>query len=77
MPQAPMSSIPALGKVGMFLIGAAAMFLGFCTPATAENNQIIYEIPASRVRAMTPDQRERAKAYARQHGIRWRIVEGK
>jgi hypothetical protein len=29
MPQAPMSSIPALAQVGMFLIGAAAMFLGF------------------------------------------------
>jgi hypothetical protein len=29
------------------------------------------------VRAMTPEQKEQAKAYARQNGIRWRIVQGK
>ena len=51
--------------------------MGYFTPAAAENSQKVFEIPASKVRAMTPDQREQAKAYARQHGIRWRIVDGK
>jgi hypothetical protein len=57
-----------------FLLGAATVSF---TPAVAENSQKVFEIPASKVRAMTPDQREQAKAYARQHGIRWRIVDGK
>ena len=62
--------------VGMLLLAAATAFMGNFTPAAAENSQKIFEIPASKVRAMTPDQREQAKAYARQRGIRWRIVEG-
>jgi hypothetical protein len=51
--------------------------MNYFTPAAAQNSQKIFEVPASKVRAMTPDQREQAKAYARQHGIRWRIVDGK
>jgi hypothetical protein len=61
-------------RMVMFLLGAATVSF---TPAAAENSQKVFEVPASKVRAMTPDQREQAKAYARQHGIRWRIVEGK
>jgi hypothetical protein len=64
-------------SVGMLLLGAATAYMGNFTPAAAANSQRIFEIPASKVRAMTPDQREQAKAYARQHGIRWRIVDGK
>jgi hypothetical protein len=71
------TSGPRYASVGMFLVGAATLSMGYFTPAAAENSQKIFEIPASKVRAMTPDQREQAKAYARQHGIRWRIVEGK
>jgi hypothetical protein len=56
---------------------AAMVSVGYFTPAAAENSQKIFEIPATKVRAMTPNEREQAKAYARQHGIRWRIVEGK
>jgi 1,2-phenylacetyl-CoA epoxidase PaaB subunit len=63
-------------SVGMLLIGAA-MATSYFTPAAAQNSQKIFEVPASKVRAMTPSEREQAKAYARQHGIRWRIVEGK
>ena len=65
------------GCMGMFLLGAVTVLMGYFTPAAAENSQKVFEIPASKVRAMTPDQREQAKAYARQHGIRWRIVDGK
>ena len=65
------------GCVGMFVLGAVTVPMGYFTPAAAENSQKVFEIPASKVRAMTPDQREQAKAYARQHGIRWRIVDGK
>ena len=65
------------GCMGMFLLGAVTVSMGYFTPAAAENSQKVFEISASKVRAMTPDQREQAKAYARQHGIRWRIVDGK
>jgi hypothetical protein len=65
------------GCAGMFLLGAVTMPMGYFTPEAAENSQKVFEILASKVRAMTPDQREQAKAYARQHGIRWRIVDGK
>ena len=64
-------------SIGMFFVGAAMISTSYFTPAAAENSQKIFEIPASKVRAMTPSEREQAKAYARQHGIRWRIVEGK
>jgi len=65
-------------NVGVLFVGATTMYMGNLTPAAAaENGQKVFEIPASKVRAMTPDQREQAKAYARQHGIRWRIVDGK
>ena len=64
-------------SVGMLLIGAAMVSASYFTPAAAQNSQKIFEVPASKVRAMTPSEREQAKAYARQHGIRWRIVEGK
>jgi hypothetical protein len=53
------------------------MATSYFTPAAAQNSQKIFEVPASKVRAMTPSEREQAKADARQHGIRWRIVEGK
>jgi hypothetical protein len=65
------------GCVAVFLLGTVTVPMGYFTPAAAENSQKVFEIPASKVRAMTPDQREQAKAYARQHGIRWRIVDGK
>jgi hypothetical protein len=65
------------GCVGVFLPGAVTVPMCYFTPAAAENSQKVFEIPASKVRAMTPDQREQAKAYARQHRIRWRIVDGK
>jgi hypothetical protein len=48
-----------------------------CFFSAPQRSQKVFEVPASKVRAMTPDQREQAKAYARQQGIRWRIVEGK
>jgi hypothetical protein len=64
-------------SIGMFFVGASMISTSYFTPAAAENSQKIFEIPASKVRAMTPSEREQAKAYARQHGIRWRIVEGK
>ena len=64
-------------SVGVLLIGAAMVSASYFTPAAAQNSQKIFEVPASKVRAMTPSEREQAKAYARQHGIRWRIVEGK
>ena len=66
-----------LRSMGIVLLGAATVSMVYFTPAVAENSPKIYEIPASKVRAMTPSEREQAKAYARQHGIRWRIVEGK
>jgi len=46
-------------------------------PAGAFEKGKMVEVPASTVRAMTPEQKEQAKAYARQNGIRWRIVQGK
>ena len=74
---APLRSSERYASVGMLLIGAAMVSASYFTPAAAQNSQKIFEVPASKVRAMTPSEREQAKAYARQHGIRWRIVEGK
>jgi hypothetical protein len=54
-------------SMGMFFVGAAMVSTSYFTPAAAENSQKIFEIPASKVRAMTPSEREQAKAYARQH----------
>jgi hypothetical protein len=65
------------GCMGMFVLGAVTVPMGYFTPTVAQNSQKVFEIPASKVRAMTPAQREQAKAYARQPGIRWRIVDGK
>jgi hypothetical protein len=39
----------------MFLLGAVTVPMGYFTPAAAENSQKVFEIPASKVRAMTPD----------------------
>jgi len=53
------------------------MCIGYAARAGAIEKGKIVEVPASTVRAMTPAQQEQAKAYARQNGIRWRIVQGK
>ncbi|MFZ0841106.1 MAG: hypothetical protein WAM77_26885 [Xanthobacteraceae bacterium] len=51
--------------------------IGYAARAGAIEKGKIVEVPASTARAMTPQQKEQAKAYARQNGIRWRIVQGK
>jgi hypothetical protein len=53
------------------------MGVGYAAPAGTFEKGKIVEVPVSTVRAMTPEQKEQAKAYARQNGIRWRIVQGK
>ena len=59
------------------LSAVTVMCIGYAAPAGAFERGKIVEVPASTVRAMTPEQKEQAKAYARQNGIRWRIVQGK
>jgi hypothetical protein len=58
------------------LSAATVMCIGYGAPAAIEKGKIV-EVPASTARAMAPEQKRRAMAYARQNGSRWRIVEGK
>jgi len=59
------------------LFAATVMCIGYAAPAGAIEKGKIVEVPASTARAMTPEQKQQAMAYARRSGIRWRIVEGK
>jgi hypothetical protein len=59
------------------LSAATVMCIGYAAPAGAVEKGKVVEVPASTARAMTPDQKQQAMAYARRNGIRWRIVEGK
>jgi hypothetical protein len=54
---------PGMSRLLIWLTIASASLI---TPASAadNNNKNVYEIPASTVRAMTPQQREQAKASA-------------
>ena len=61
----------------VLLSAVTVMCIGYAARAGAIEKGKIVEVPASTVRAMTPAQQEQAKAYARQNGIRWRIVQGK
>jgi hypothetical protein len=53
------------------------MGVGYAAPAGAVEKGKVVEVPASTVRAMTAEQKQQAKAYARQNGIHWRIVQDK
>jgi hypothetical protein len=59
------------------LSAATVMCIGYAAPAGAVEKSKIVEVPASTVRAMTPEQKQQAMAYARRNGIRWRIVQDK
>jgi hypothetical protein len=59
------------------LSAVTAMCVGYAPPAGAAEKDKVVEVPASTARAMTPEQKQQAKAYARQNGIRWRIVQDK
>jgi hypothetical protein len=59
------------------LSAVTAICVGYAAPAGAVEKDKIVQVPASTARAMSPEQKQRAMAYARQNGIRWRIVEGK
>jgi hypothetical protein len=59
------------------LFAVTVMCIGYAAPAGAIEKGKVVEVPASTARAMTPEQKEQAIAYARRNGIRWRIVEGK
>jgi hypothetical protein len=64
-------------SLALLLSAVTVMCIGYAAHAGAIEKGKIVEVPASTVRAMTPRQQEQAKAYARQNGIRWRIVQGK
>ena len=64
-------------SLALLLSAVTVMCIGYAARAGAIEKGKIVEVPASTVRAMTPQQQEQAKAYARQNGIRWRIVQGK
>jgi hypothetical protein len=56
---------------------ATLMCIGYAVPVGAFEKGKVVEVPASTARAMRPEQKQQAIAYARRNGIRWRIVEGK
>ncbi len=62
-------------NVGLLVLLSAC--IGYAAPAGAFEKGKIVEVPRLDRRAMTPERQEQAKAYARQNGIRWRIVQGK
>jgi hypothetical protein len=64
------SLLTLLSAVTVICVGDAA------SAGTVEKSKIV-EVPASTARAMKPEQKQQAIAYARRNGIRWRIVEGK
>jgi hypothetical protein len=61
-----------LRSVGIVFLGAATVSMGYFTPA-------VVKIAKGSTRSRRPRSGRclLAKGYARQHGIRWRIVEGK
>ena len=59
------------------LSAVALMCVGYAASAGAIEKGKVVEVPASTVRAMTAEQKQQAKAYARQNGIHWRIVQDK
>jgi hypothetical protein len=68
-----------LVKASLFALLSAVMVIcvGYAAPAGAMEKSKIVEVPASTARAMTPEQKQQAIAYARRNGIRWRIVQDK
>ena len=59
------------------LSAVTVICVGYAAPAGAVEKGKVVQVPASTVRAMTPEQKQQAMAYARQNGIRWRIVQDK
>jgi hypothetical protein len=66
--------IVTLGALFCALIPTGTGYVG---PAGASEKSKVVEVPASTARGMTSEQKQQAKAYARQNGIRWRIVKDK
>jgi hypothetical protein len=64
-------------RLSALLFAVTVICVGYAAPAGATEKGKVVEVPASTVRAMTPEQKQQAKAYARQNGIRWRIVQDK
>jgi hypothetical protein len=64
-------------SLALLFSAVTVMCIGYAARAGAIEKGKIVEVPASTVRAMTPEQKQQAMAYARRNGIRWRIVEGK
>jgi hypothetical protein len=59
------------------LSAVTVICVGYAAPAGAVEKGKIVQVPASTVRAMAPEQKQQAMAYAHQNGIRWRIVQDK